>query len=134
MRGRGRIGEALTLFQETMRLNSRNPLNLKQVGRCLFLLGKHKSALEVYDEAQKVRVEHQMTTNTCACARRAGRGVGAPRLGRLIILERIMVSQMIQRPTSPPHVHCYVFLWYGSYNVNPFEARVTLVPIKNIKK
>lgn len=54
MRSRGRIEESLTLFQAATCLNPQNPANLKQVGRCLFLLGKHKFALEVYDEVQKV--------------------------------------------------------------------------------
>lgn len=54
MRAEGRIQESLTLFQAATCLNPQNPANLKQVGRCLFLLGKHKSALEVYDEVQNV--------------------------------------------------------------------------------
>lgn len=43
------------MFQAATCLNPQNPSNLKQVGRCLFLLGKHKDALDVYDEAQKVK-------------------------------------------------------------------------------
>lgn len=54
MRAKGRIQESLTLFQAATCLNPQNPANLKQVGRCLFLLGKHKAAIDVYDEAQKV--------------------------------------------------------------------------------
>ena len=56
LRAQGRIQESLALFQAATCLNPQNPSNLKQVGRCLFLLGKHKAALDVYDEAQKVRV------------------------------------------------------------------------------
>ncbi|CAM9913416.1 unnamed protein product [Discosporangium mesarthrocarpum] len=55
MRMEGRVHESLTLFQAATCLNPQNPGNLKQVGRCLYLLGKHKSALDVYDEAQKAR-------------------------------------------------------------------------------
>ncbi len=54
MRAQGRIQESLALFQAATCLNPQNPSNLKQVGRCLFLLGKHKAALDVYDEARKV--------------------------------------------------------------------------------
>lgn len=57
MRAKGRIQESLTLFQAATCLNPQNPANLKQVGRCLFLLGKHKAAINVYDEAQKVLYE-----------------------------------------------------------------------------
>lgn len=42
------------MFQAATALNPRNPANLKEVGRCLFLIGKSKAALEVYDEAHKV--------------------------------------------------------------------------------
>ncbi|CAM9235247.1 unnamed protein product, partial [Choristocarpus tenellus] len=51
----GRIHESLSLFQAATCLNPQNPSNLKQVGRCLYLLGKHKAALDVYEEAEKVR-------------------------------------------------------------------------------
>lgn len=54
MRAQGRIQESLELFQAATCLNPQNPSNLKQVGRCCFLLGKHKAALDIYDEAQKV--------------------------------------------------------------------------------
>ena len=55
MRAKGRIQESLTLFQAATCLNPLNPANLKQVGRSLFLLGKHRGALDVYEEVQKVR-------------------------------------------------------------------------------
>lgn len=54
MRAQGRIQESLALFQAATCLNPQNPSNLKQVGRCLFLLGKHKAAIDVYDETEKV--------------------------------------------------------------------------------
>lgn len=54
LRQQGRIEESLTLFQAATCLNPRSVDNLKQVGTSLFLLGKHKSALEVFDEAAKI--------------------------------------------------------------------------------
>lgn len=57
MRSRGRIHEALTLFQAATCLNPQNVCNIKQVGRCLSLLGKHKAALDVFEEANKVSRE-----------------------------------------------------------------------------
>jgi len=56
-RERGRIEESLTLFQSATCLNPNNPANLKQVGHSLYLLGKHRQAIEVYDEAKKIRDE-----------------------------------------------------------------------------
>jgi Bardet-Biedl syndrome 4 protein len=56
-RRRGKIQESLQLFQAATALNPRNVQNLKQVGRSLYLLGKHKAAVEVYDEAAKMLLE-----------------------------------------------------------------------------
>mmetsp|Transcript_88541 Transcript_88541/g.177022 ORF Transcript_88541/g.177022 Transcript_88541/m.177022 type:complete len:474 (-) Transcript_88541:128-1549(-) len=53
-RKRGRIQESLTLFQSATCLNPNNTANLKQVGHSLFLLGMHKQAIEVYEEARKI--------------------------------------------------------------------------------
>lgn len=53
-RQQGRIQESLQLFQAATCLNPHSAANLKQVGRSLFLLGKHKSAVEVYQEAEKL--------------------------------------------------------------------------------
>ena len=50
----GKISEALTLFQAATCLNPHNISNLKEVGRCLYLLGKHRQALEVFEESLKV--------------------------------------------------------------------------------
>ncbi|KAF7237770.1 Bardet-Biedl syndrome 4 protein [Varanus komodoensis] len=47
----GRIHESLELFQTCAILKPRNADNLKQVARSLFLLGKHKAAIEVYNDA-----------------------------------------------------------------------------------
>jgi tetratricopeptide (TPR) repeat protein len=53
-RQQGRIQESLQLFQAATCLNPHSATNLKQVGRSLFLLGKHKSAIDVYNEAEKL--------------------------------------------------------------------------------
>eukprot|EP00759_Apiculatamorpha_spiralis_P038818 PhF_6_TR37857/c0_g1_i1/m.56384/K16531/BBS4; Bardet-Biedl syndrome 4 protein len=49
----GELQESLTLFQAATLLNPHSVTNLKQVGRALYLLGKHKQALEIYEEARK---------------------------------------------------------------------------------
>mmetsp|Transcript_15032 Transcript_15032/g.41072 ORF Transcript_15032/g.41072 Transcript_15032/m.41072 type:complete len:466 (-) Transcript_15032:165-1562(-) len=53
-RRRGEIEESLQLFQAATCINPRNISNLKQVGRSLYLLGRHKAAIDVYDEAQRI--------------------------------------------------------------------------------
>jgi Bardet-Biedl syndrome 4 protein len=57
MRHQGRIEESLTTFQAALCLNPTSINNLKQVGRSLFLLGKHKNALDVFSEAEKLSPE-----------------------------------------------------------------------------
>jgi tetratricopeptide (TPR) repeat protein len=57
LRHQGRIEESLTCFQAALSLNPTNVNNLKQVGRSLYLLGKHKSALDVFNEAEKLLSE-----------------------------------------------------------------------------
>ena len=57
MRHEGRIQESLQLFQAVTCLNPQNIRNLKQVARSLYLLGKHESALEVYEEAQRLGLD-----------------------------------------------------------------------------
>ncbi|ETE67133.1 Bardet-Biedl syndrome 4 protein-like protein, partial [Ophiophagus hannah] len=47
----GKIHESLELFQTCAILRPRCADNLKQVARSLFLLGKHKAAIEVYNDA-----------------------------------------------------------------------------------
>ena len=51
-RQRGEIQQALELFQAATCLNPSNIRNLKQVGHSLYLLGKHKAALGVYEQAR----------------------------------------------------------------------------------
>eukprot|EP00696_Hemimastix_kukwesjijk_P017136 gnl/Hemi2/5715_TR1968_c0_g1_i1.p1 gnl/Hemi2/5715_TR1968_c0_g1~~gnl/Hemi2/5715_TR1968_c0_g1_i1.p1 ORF type:complete len:417 (+),score=105.78 gnl/Hemi2/5715_TR1968_c0_g1_i1:80-1330(+) len=53
-RSEGKIEESLQLFHAATMLNPKSVANLKQVARSLYLLGKHSSALEVYDEVQKI--------------------------------------------------------------------------------
>lgn len=50
----GKIQESLELFQSCAILNPQSADNLKQVARSLFLLGKHKAAIEVYTDAAKL--------------------------------------------------------------------------------
>lgn len=53
-RQEGFIQESLELFQTCALLNPSNANNLKQVARCLFLLARHKAAIDVYHEAAKL--------------------------------------------------------------------------------
>ena len=57
LRHQGRIEESLTTFQAALCLNPMNVNNLKQVGRSLYLLGKHKTALDVFEEAEQISSE-----------------------------------------------------------------------------
>lgn len=57
LRHQGRIEESLTTFQAALCLNPMNVNNLKQVGRSLYLLGKHKTALDVFEEAEQLSME-----------------------------------------------------------------------------
>jgi len=57
LRKQGKIDASLISFQAALCLNPTNLNNLKQVGRSLFLLGKNKMALEVYDEAERMDSE-----------------------------------------------------------------------------
>jgi len=57
MRHQGKINESLQLFQAATCLSPHNVQNLKSVARSLYLLGKHRAAVEVYDEAMRVGFE-----------------------------------------------------------------------------
>eukprot|EP00731_Ephydatia_muelleri_P026396 Em0018g496a len=50
LRQEGNIQGSLEAFQSATKLNQNDPLAIKQVARSLFLLGKHKAALEVYTD------------------------------------------------------------------------------------
>uniref|UniRef100_A0A3B4AJ71 Uncharacterized protein n=1 Tax=Periophthalmus magnuspinnatus TaxID=409849 RepID=A0A3B4AJ71_9GOBI len=54
LRLEGKIQQSLELFQSCAILNPASADNLKQVARSLFLLGKHKAAIEFYHEAAKL--------------------------------------------------------------------------------
>ncbi|CAB4013157.1 Bardet-Biedl syndrome 4 [Paramuricea clavata] len=58
LREEGKIQESLELFQRTVQINPNNVDNLKQVARSLFLLARHKAALEVYLEATKLNPQN----------------------------------------------------------------------------
>ena len=67
-RQEGQINESLQLFQAAACLNPHNVINLKQVGRSLYLLGKHQQALEVYDDAQQLaRDDWEIAHNKGLC-------------------------------------------------------------------
>ncbi|XP_054721800.1 Bardet-Biedl syndrome 4 protein-like [Uloborus diversus] len=53
LRHEGKIQESLELFQTCSILNT-SADNLKQVARSLFLLGRHKNAIDVYEEASRM--------------------------------------------------------------------------------
>jgi len=74
LRQRGKIQESLILFQSAACLNPNNTANLKQVGHSYYLLGRHKQAIQVYEEAQKIGEENVRKRNE------AGRQSGAARL------------------------------------------------------
>ncbi|XP_018621181.1 BBSome complex member BBS4 [Scleropages formosus] len=54
LRLEGNIQQSLELFQSCAVMSPRSADNLKQVARSLFLLGKHKAAIEVYNEAARL--------------------------------------------------------------------------------
>lgn len=51
LRQEGRIQESLEQFQTCAVLNPKNGQNIKQVARSLFLLGRHKTAIDVLNES-----------------------------------------------------------------------------------
>jgi Bardet-Biedl syndrome 4 protein len=50
MRVKGSIHESLEMFKKCHQLNPTNIDYLKQFGRSLYLLGRHKPAIEIFDE------------------------------------------------------------------------------------
>ena len=64
----GRIQESLHTFQAALCLNPVNVSNLKQVGYSLHLLGKHKSAIDVFEEAEQLNPdERDLHHNKAVC-------------------------------------------------------------------
>lgn len=57
MRHQGKVNESLQYFQAATSLSPHNVLNLKQVARSLYLLGKHRAAVDVYEETTKLGFE-----------------------------------------------------------------------------
>jgi Bardet-Biedl syndrome 4 protein len=57
MRQDGKILESLKCFQMATKLDPHSTANLKQVARSLYLLGKHKAAIDVFEEAKKLSSE-----------------------------------------------------------------------------
>ena len=54
LRVKGNIHESLELFKKCHLLNPTNIDYLKQFGRSLYLLGRHKAAIEVFDECLNI--------------------------------------------------------------------------------
>ena len=54
LRSRGEISQSLEIFKWSQKLNPVSMEVIKQVGRCLHLMGRSKSAIEVYDQALKL--------------------------------------------------------------------------------
>ena len=54
LRIKGKIHESLELFKKCHMLNPSSPDYLKQFGRSLYLLGRHRSAIEVLDECLQI--------------------------------------------------------------------------------
>ena len=76
---RGEINESLQLFQAATCLNPHNLANLKQVGRSLYLLARHKAALDVYEEALRIGVEDWeiwYAVGPASCIRRSTEAFG----------------------------------------------------------
>uniref|UniRef100_A0A8C1SFA0 Uncharacterized protein n=1 Tax=Cyprinus carpio TaxID=7962 RepID=A0A8C1SFA0_CYPCA len=67
MRLEGKIQHSLELFQSCAILNPQSSDNLKQVARSLFLLGKHKAAIEVYNEAARLNQKDWVSTHPERC-------------------------------------------------------------------
>eukprot|EP00762_Andalucia_godoyi_P000629 ANDGO_05277.mRNA.1 Bardet-Biedl syndrome 4 protein homolog len=53
-REQGKLVESLSLFQSVAAMNPHSFRTIKQIGRSLFLLGRHQQALDVYAEAMTI--------------------------------------------------------------------------------
>ncbi|XP_048828166.1 Bardet-Biedl syndrome 4 protein [Brienomyrus brachyistius] len=68
LRLEGKIQQSLELFQSCAVLNPHSADNLKQVARSLFLLGKHKASIEVYNEAARLnQKDWEISHNLAVC-------------------------------------------------------------------
>lgn len=52
-RQQGLIQKSLSTLEDAIRLDPQNEQNLKQIGHSLYLMGKHKVAIDVYNESLK---------------------------------------------------------------------------------
>jgi len=57
LRIKGSIHESLELFKKCHLLNPSSTEYLKQFGRSLYLLGRHKAAIEVFDEVLTINAQ-----------------------------------------------------------------------------
>jgi len=62
-RQQGNITKALQFFQAATALNPTNIINLKAVARCLYLLGRHRAALDVYNETERIAMNNPTSNN-----------------------------------------------------------------------
>ncbi|ESL10756.1 hypothetical protein TRSC58_01505 [Trypanosoma rangeli SC58] len=51
----GELTESLNLFQTAVLINPQNPANQRQVAQTLFLLGRHHAAIDMFQEAHRIR-------------------------------------------------------------------------------
>lgn len=115
-RQQGGIAESLQLFQAATVLNPHNIANLKQVGRSLYLSGKHKQAIDVYEEAQRIGIDdwevyHNKGANKAQQARKAmGRCVLLLAVGCLHSAAAVAHSSALARPStcSPMRQVCVI--------------------------
>lgn len=56
-RDEGDIRESLKLFQSAINLNPGNLSNMKELGRSLHLLDKHKAAIKIYEEVDAMTAD-----------------------------------------------------------------------------
>lgn len=66
-RSEGSIQESLEAFQTCSIINTKNVEYLKQVARSLYLLARHKAAIEVYNEALKLEEDWKIYHNQGVC-------------------------------------------------------------------
>lgn len=59
LRSQGEVQNSLKLFQQCHQINPSNSDNMKQIGKSLILLGRHKSAIECYNASMKLNQEEK---------------------------------------------------------------------------
>jgi Bardet-Biedl syndrome 4 protein len=96
-RQQGAISESLLLFQAAACLNPRSVTNLKQVGRSLFLLGKHRAALDVLGEAERLAPEDWQLPHARGVAQTAHRRVVSRSRLYVLLPRRCVISFACRR-------------------------------------